>query len=77
MAHNAQTRAAARAAYIYDNLPLTQVSTAHGISLATLRSWKRNAAAQGDDWDKLRALTKRVDEHDKQVSALTSRSRRQ
>ena len=55
MAHNAQTRAAARAAYIYDNLPLTQISTAHGISLATLRSWKKSAAAQGDDWDKLRA----------------------
>lgn len=55
MAHNAQTRATARAAYIYDNLPLTQVSTAHGISLATLRSWKKSAAARGDDWDKLRA----------------------
>ena len=54
MAHNAQTRAAARAAYIYDNLPLTQISTAHGISLATLRSWKKSASAQGDDWDKLR-----------------------
>lgn len=55
MAHNAQTRAAARAAYIYDNLPLTQISTAHGISLATLRSWKKSASVQGDDWDKLRA----------------------
>lgn len=55
MAHTVQFRAAARAAYIFDNLPLTQISAAHGIPVATLRSWKRKAAEQGDDWDKLRA----------------------
>lgn len=54
MAHDAKTRNAARAAYIYDMLPLTQVSTAHGVPLATLRSWKARALKAGDDWDKLR-----------------------
>ena len=55
MAHDAKTRTAARAAYIYDMLPLTQVSTAHGVPLATLRNWKARALKAGDDWDKLRA----------------------
>lgn len=55
MAHNAQIRAQIRAAYVYDNLPLTQLATARGISLATLRSWKKRALRSGDDWDKLRA----------------------
>ena len=54
MAHNTQTRAAVRAAYIYDMLPLTQVATAHGVPLATLRTWKKRALTEGDDWDKLR-----------------------
>ena len=54
MAHTTQTRAAVRAAYIYDMLPLTQISTAHGVPLATLRSWKSRALKSGDDWDKLR-----------------------
>lgn len=54
MAHTTQTRAAARAAYIYDMLPLTQIATAHGLSLATLRTWKKRAVAAGDDWDKMR-----------------------
>ena len=54
MAHDAKTRNAARAAYIYDMLPLTQVATAHGVPLATLRNWKARALKAGDDWDKLR-----------------------
>ena len=35
-------------------LPLTQVATAHGVPLATLRTWKKRALTEGDDWDKLR-----------------------
>lgn len=55
MAHNAQTRAAVRSAYIYDMLPLAQIATTHAVPLATLRSWKRRALEAGDDWEKLRA----------------------
>ncbi|WP_297892974.1 DUF1804 family protein [uncultured Desulfovibrio sp.] len=54
MAHNTQTRAAVRAAYIFEMLPLSQIATAHGVPLATLRSWKKRALDTGDDWDKLR-----------------------
>ena len=54
MAHNTQTRAAVRAAYIFEMLPLAQIATAHGVPLATLRSWKKRALDTGDDWDKLR-----------------------
>ena len=54
MAHSASLKAACRAAYI-DNMPLTQIAKAQNVPLATLRSWKRRALEQGDDWDKLRA----------------------
>lgn len=56
MAHSASLKAACRAAYI-DNMPLTQIAKAQNVPLATLRSWKRRALEQGDDWDKLRAAT--------------------
>lgn len=55
MAHTAQTRAAVRAAYIHQMLPMTQIATAHSVPLATIRSWRARAKAEGDDWDKLRA----------------------
>lgn len=54
MAHNTQTRAAVRTSYIFEMLPLSQIATAHGVPLATLRSWKKRALDNGDDWDKLR-----------------------
>ena len=54
MAHSASLKAACRAAYI-NNMPLTQIATAQGVPLPTLRGWKRRAAEKGDDWDKLRA----------------------
>ncbi len=54
MAHSATVKAACRRSYI-NNMPLAQVATAHGVPLATLRTWKRKAAEKGDDWDKLRA----------------------
>ena len=44
MAHSASLKAACRAAYI-DNMPLTQIAKAQNVPLATLRSWKRRAAA--------------------------------
>lgn len=56
MAHSASLKAACRAAYI-NNMPLTQIATAQGVPLPTLRGWKRRAAEKGDDWDKLRAPT--------------------
>ena len=54
MTHSASLKAACRAAYI-NNMPLTQIATAQGVPLPTLRGWKRRAAEKGDDWDKLRA----------------------
>lgn len=54
MAHSASLKAACRAAYI-DNMPLTQIAKAQNVPLATLRSWKRRALEQGDDWANLLA----------------------
>lgn len=55
MAHDAKTREQVRAAYIFDNLPLAQISASRGISLGTLRAWKKKALEAGDDWDRRRA----------------------
>lgn len=55
MAHNSKKKSDARAAYIFDNMPLTQIAAIHNVSLATLRTWKKKAHEAGDDWDKLRA----------------------
>ena len=55
MAHSSKKKSDARSAYIFDNMPLTQIAAIHDVSLATLRAWKKKAEAAGDDWDKLRA----------------------
>ncbi|AJY31092.1 hypothetical protein BTM_4915 [Burkholderia thailandensis 34] len=50
MAHDQQTRARVRANYIQGQ-PLTTAAELIGVPYATARTWKREAAANGDDWD--------------------------
>jgi len=57
MAHDADKRREARRKYIYDRQALPTVALALGVSEPTLRRWKREAAAEGDDWDQVRAAT--------------------
>jgi hypothetical protein len=55
MAHPPETRAAVRAAYIYQRLPLPECAAQAKVSEGVVRSWKRAAYAGGDDWDAARA----------------------
>ncbi|SOE00655.1 DUF1804 family protein [Caenispirillum bisanense] len=57
MAHTPETKAAVRRSYIADRLGLEAAAERHGVSLPTARRWKSQAAAAGDDWDKIRAAS--------------------
>jgi len=58
MAHSQETKSAVRASYVRDRLPLEQVAEKHGISYATVRSWKRKAKEAGDCWEKARVASR-------------------
>lgn len=55
MAHGDDIRRAVRAAYVFDQLDLEPAALAKGVPVATVRRWKREALAAGDDWDKARS----------------------
>ena len=55
MAHGEDTRRAVRAAFVFDQLGLEIAAAKHGVPDATARRWKREAKAEGDDWDKARS----------------------
>lgn len=57
MAHGPETRAAVRAAYVHQALPLGEAAKRAGISEAVARQWKAKARRGGDDWDKARAVS--------------------
>lgn len=44
-----------RKSYIFDNLPLDKCAVLHGISYPTVQRWKKEARANGDDWDKVKS----------------------
>lgn len=50
MAYDTNTRNKVRAKYV-QGLPLTSAADAIGVPYNTVRNWKREAAAGGDDWD--------------------------
>lgn len=55
MAHYSQEiREKARKAYIFDKLSLASVSLTVDVPYQTVARWKKQAAAKGDDWDKLK-----------------------
>lgn len=57
MAHAAEKKAAARAAYVFDRLPAADAAAAAGVPEATFRNWKNSARRAGDDWDHARAAS--------------------
>ncbi len=57
MAHDKETRAAVRAAYVHDHLPLEAAAARAGVPASTATRWKRKAKEAGEDWDKLRAAS--------------------
>jgi hypothetical protein len=57
MAHGPEARAAVRAAYVHQALPIEQAARQCGVPEATARNWKAKARRGGDDWDRARAAS--------------------
>ena len=55
MAHPPETREKLRRLYIQGQMTLQIVASQCGVSFATAARWKKDAQADGDDWDRLRA----------------------
>ncbi|QBH95982.1 DUF1804 family protein [Limnobaculum zhutongyuii] len=54
MAWPQEIRESVRHKYIFNQLTLEQVSADCGVPFDTVRRWKAQALAKGDDWEKLR-----------------------
>ena len=54
MAHPQDVRRAVRMSYVVQRLTLAEAARQAGVNRNTARTWKREAAAQGDDWDRAR-----------------------
>jgi len=57
MAKSAEVRAQVRKHYVFDRLSFEQAAKLAGVAYTTARRWKDKAAAEGDDWDKLRTAS--------------------
>lgn len=55
MAKSADVRAQVRKSYVFDRLSLEQSAKLAAVAYTTAKRWKEKAAAEGDDWDKLRS----------------------
>lgn len=55
MAHGEDARRAVRAAFVFEQLSLEVAAVKCGVPIGTVRRWKSEAKAAGDDWDKARA----------------------
>jgi len=55
MAHKEDKRKEARRQFIHDQQSVPLIAVAIGVSEATVRRWKRDAKANGDNWDVARA----------------------
>jgi len=58
MSHGPETRAAVRAAYIYDAVSLEAAAKKFNVAFSSCSRWKREAKEAGDDWDKARAAAR-------------------
>lgn len=54
MAYSKDKISEVRKSYIFDRLPLERCADLHEISYATVQRWKKQAKANGDDWDSVR-----------------------
>jgi len=55
MAKSADVRAKVRKHYVFDRLSLEQAAKLASVAYTTAKRWKSKAAADGDDWDKVRS----------------------
>ena len=57
MAYSIEHRQALRAAYVHESFSLEAAAEKGDIAFGTASRWKRDALANGDDWDKARAAS--------------------
>jgi hypothetical protein len=62
MAHPHEKRTKLRGLYVYQRLPMDAACTKAEVARGTANRWKREAAAEGDDWDRARAAVALGDE---------------
>ncbi len=55
MAHPGEKRTQLRGLYVFQRLSMDAACASAGVPRATANRWKKEAAAQGDDWDTVRA----------------------
>lgn len=63
MAHGSEKRTQLRGLYVYKRLQMEAACGAVSLPVATGRRWKREAAANGDDWDSARSAVALGDEN--------------
>ena len=73
MAKSVKNRTQLKKHYAFDRLSLEQAAQLAGVCYSTAQRWKRLAATEGDDWDKLRSAHELAGGDAEQVSraALT------
>jgi hypothetical protein len=57
MAKGADVRAKLRKHYVFDRLSLEQAATLADVSYSTAKRWRDAAAAEGDDWERVRTAS--------------------
>lgn len=55
MAKSGEVRALVRKLYVFDRLSLEQAASQVDVAYTTAKRWRDRAAAEGDDWEKLRS----------------------
>ena len=55
MAYNAEVRRSVRSSYVHEGISLETAAQKHAVAFGTASRWKRDAKADGDDWDSARA----------------------
>ncbi|MFT4243547.1 MAG: DUF1804 family protein [Acidovorax sp.] len=63
MAHPGEKRAQLKGLYVYQRQPMETACEKLGVPRSTANRWKKEALAEGDDWDFLRAATALGDEN--------------
>ena len=55
MAKGADVRALVRKHYVFDLMSLEMAASAANVAYTTAKRWRDKAAAEGDDWEKVRS----------------------
>lgn len=68
MAHASEKRTKLRGFYVFQRMPMETAAKKLAVPVSTAKRWKQEAAANGDDWDIVRAAQAMGDDNFKQLS---------